>query len=79
MTVVIKEIRYVVCESCVGVVFEQGIFRERGMDDEDLEDAAAEFARAYGADLPDHLCDETEGNLPQSDSCLCGCLLDRLD
>ena len=73
MTVVIKEIRYVVCESCVEAVVEDGFCTDPGLDDEDCEIDAAEFARAFGADLPDHLCDDTEGDLPQSDTCICGC------
>ena len=47
MTVVIKEIRYVVCESCVEAVVEDGFCTDPGLDDEDCEIDAAEFARVF--------------------------------
>lgn len=69
MSFVVQELRLVVCDRCLTAVADSG--------HEGDASEAASFCRAMGDDIPDHLCGEREGDLPDAETCLCRC--NRLD
>ena len=67
MPVIVKQLTYVVCDSCLEVVAEEG----GEWVDRDDEDMLAELARTLGGEICDHLCDTREGDIAAT--CVCAC------
>lgn len=66
MSHILSACRWVICDSCLQAARDEVPW--------ELDDTEAGIhAMDLGGEIPDHLCEEVEGDLPESDRCVCGC------
>lgn len=64
--VTVSERKRVVCDSCLDAVLGFGAFDANKRE-------LARLAIQFGDEIADHLCDEREGGLLDTETCICRC------